>query len=115
MMEPFIVITAPDHFSQQAVDNISESAKGIGELIGCKVIVEASGLQIRVEPPVYGAWREEPPTEPGWYRVWTGCEKVFEFDGVFFWTTSGNYEPDGHGGWLYDHRPIEFLPPPEGE
>ena len=59
-------------------------------------------------------WQSEPPTEPGWYRVWTGCEKVFEFDGVFFWTTSGNYEPDGHGGWLYDHRKIDFLPPPEG-
>jgi len=106
-MEPFIVITAPDHFSQQAVDNISASAKGIGELIGCKVIVEASGLQIRVEPPVHGVWREEPPTEPGWYRVLDNEVETVQ------WLIAGwSVDMMDAATALYDHRKIEFLASP---
>jgi len=111
-MEPFIVITAPEHFSQQAVDNISESAKGIGELIGCKVIVEASGLQIRVEPPVHGVWREDLPSVAGWYRVWT--QGWQEMEVVYYGAAEDNTVVWSDVDY-WDHTPIEFAPTPEGE
>lgn len=68
-------------------------------------------------PKKIGEWSPEPPTEPGWYRAWDGQSRavaqiIAEKDGVIDIRSICESSRD-LAFYLWDPRPIEFLPPPE--
>ncbi len=65
---------------------------------------------------IIGEWTPEKPTEAGWYRVLDGgirgLARVEEW-GTYIVEYGGIVPDEDTEGWLWDARPIDFLPLPE--